>query len=145
MCGDFFPPTGFVPLFWTEISSKDFSRTFKDTFPIFYGLHSMLKKKPWVCVLAQLEQFYSEGLSLFFRFLANWESGLEKVSTKFQGLSGTDCNFQGFSRPWIFILKFKDCQGDCKPWKIEEKKNQMKTPAVCFLNHKVYSPSNLKS
>ena len=34
-----------------------------------------------------------------------------KVSIEIQGLSSTDCNFQGLSRPWIFILKFKDIQG----------------------------------
>ena len=31
-----------------------------------------------------------------------------KIGNKFQGLSSTDCNFQGLLRPWIFILKFKD-------------------------------------
>ena len=29
------------------------------------------------------------------------------VSIEIQGLSSTDCNFQGHSRPRIFILKFK--------------------------------------
>ena len=42
--------------------------------------------------------------------LGTWESGLDKVSTEIQGLSSTDCNFQRLSRPWIFILKFKDYQ-----------------------------------
>ena len=42
--------------------------------------------------------------------LGTWESGLDKVSTEIQGLASTDCNFQGLSRPWIFILKFKDYQ-----------------------------------
>ena len=32
------------------------------------------------------------------------------VSIEIQGLFSTDCNFQGLSRPWIFILKFKDFQ-----------------------------------
>ena len=36
---------------------------------------------------------------------------LDEISYKFQGLSSTDCNFQGLSRPWIFILKFKNFQG----------------------------------
>ena len=41
-----------------------------------------------------------------------WEALLDKIgNTKFQGLSSTDCNFQGLLRPWIFILKFKDFQG----------------------------------
>ena len=36
---------------------------------------------------------------------------LDKISYEFQGLSSTDCNFQGLSRPWIFIFRFKDFQG----------------------------------
>ena len=51
-------------------------------------------------VLSQHEQFYLKGLSVFV--------GLDKVSTKIQELSSTDCKFQGLSRPWISILKFKD-------------------------------------
>ena len=44
---------------------KDFSRTFKDTFPIFQGLHSMQKRASGLSflVLPQHEQFYPEGLS----------------------------------------------------------------------------------
>ena len=67
-------------------------------------------------VLPQHQQFYSEGLSVFVpcRYL---RIRLDKVSTKIQGLSSTDCNFQGFSRPWIYILKFKDFgQGACEHW-----------------------------
>ena len=37
-------------------------------------------------VLPQHEQFYLKGLSVFV--------GLDKVSTKIQGLSSTDCNFK---------------------------------------------------
>ena len=41
-----------------------------------------------------------------------WEALLDKIgNTKFQGLSSTECNFQGLLRPLIFILKFKDFQG----------------------------------
>ena len=53
------------------------------------------------------EQCYPEGLSVL--------AGLDKVSTEIQGLSSTDCNFQGLSRPWIFILNFKDFQSECEP------------------------------
>ena len=42
-------------------------------------------------VLTKHEQFYPEGPSVF--------AGLDKVSTESQGLSSTDCNFQGPSRP----------------------------------------------
>ena len=53
---------------------KDFSRTFKDTFPIFQGLHSMPKKSVEFMsflVLPQHEQFYPEDISVFapFRYL----------------------------------------------------------------------------
>ena len=37
------------------------------------------------------------------------------VSNEIQGLSSIDHNFQGLSRPSIFILNFKDFQGACKP------------------------------
>ena len=44
---------------------KDFSRTFKDTFPIFQGLHLVQKRALSLSflVLPQHEQFYPEGLS----------------------------------------------------------------------------------
>ena len=47
--------------------------------------------------------------------VCSFSFGLDKVSTKIQGLASTDCNFQGLSRPWISILKFKDFQGACEP------------------------------
>ena len=43
----------------------------------------------------QHEQYYPEGLSVF--------AVLDKVSMEIQGLSSTDCNFQGLTRPWIFF------------------------------------------
>ena len=69
---------------------------------------------------------------LCFLFSATWESGLEKVVTKFQGLSSTDCNFQGFSRPWIFILKSKDCQGDVQILENRREKEPNENPS-CLL------------
>ena len=48
---------------------KDFSRTFKDTFPIFFKVSIQCKKEPWVLCLfsvpPQHDQFYPEGLSVF--------------------------------------------------------------------------------
>ena len=48
---------------------KDFSRTFKDTFPIFFKASIQCKKEPWVLCLfsvpPQHDQFYPEGLSVF--------------------------------------------------------------------------------
>ena len=68
--------TGFVPFFEQKIH-KDFSKTFKDTFPTFQGLLSVQKRALSLClflVLPQHEQFYPEGLSLFapFRHLRIW-------------------------------------------------------------------------
>ena len=54
----------------------------------------------------QHEQYYPEGLSVF--------AGLDKVSTKIQGLSSTNCNFQGLSRPWIFIF-IQGLSSACEP------------------------------
>ena len=72
---------------------KDFSRTFKDTFPIFQGLHLLQKRALSLSflVLPQHEQFYPEGLSWFTPFHLQLSLN-EKVSTKIQGLSRTqDC------------------------------------------------------
>ena len=66
-------------------------------------------------VLPQHEQFFPEGLSVFAPFSLEFYLNY-KVSIEIQGLSSTECNFQGLSRPWIFILKFKDFQGACEPW-----------------------------
>ena len=42
--------------------------------------------------------------------------GWINLAPKFKAGSSTDCNFQGFSRRWIFILKFKDFQDACQPY-----------------------------
>ena len=50
---------------------KDFLRTFKVTFSIFKGLHSVQKRAWSLClflVLPQHEKFYPEGLSVFASF-----------------------------------------------------------------------------
>ena len=47
---------------------KDFSRAFKDTFPIFEGLHSVQKtslESMSYLVLPQHESFHSEGLCIY--------------------------------------------------------------------------------
>ena len=96
--------TRFVPFFEQKI--QGFSRT---PFSTKKSLESMS-----FLVLPQHEQLYREGLSLFAP-LGTWESGLDKINTESQGLSGTDCNFHGPSRPLIFILKLKDFQGASEP------------------------------
>ena len=105
--------SGFVPVFdqKNQVLFKDiqghishFSRT---PFSTKKSLESMS-----FLVLPQHEQFYLKGLSVFV--------GLDKVSTKIQGLSSTDCNIQGLSRPVISILKFKDFQSVCEPCSLFE-------------------------
>ena len=55
----------------------------------------------------QHEQFYPKGLSAFAPFSLEFYLNY-RVSIEIQGLSSTDCNFQGLSRPWMFLLKY--CQ-----------------------------------
>ena len=88
--------------FWTKVS-----RTFQGHISHFLRTPFSAKKslKSMSFLVLPQEQFYPEGLSVF--------TGLDKVKTKSQGFSRTDCNFQ--SRTWICILKFKDFQGACKP------------------------------
>ena len=64
------------------------------------------KKEPWVYVLFSSTTTWAI-LSWRSFILGTWESGLDKVSTEIQGLSSTDCNFQGLSRPWTFYFKFQ--------------------------------------
>ena len=78
--------TGFVPSFEQKI--QGLSRT------------PFNAKKALGTFLFQLfhnEQFYPDGVSVFGPF-GTWESGLDKASTEIQGLSSTDCNFQGLSK-----------------------------------------------
>ena len=113
LTGCFFLPRGpfsFCPfwsnrvrtLFWTKCS-KTFQGLSRTHFPFLK--HSIqCKKEPWVYV------FFSSSTTwviLSWRcfwvclLLATWESGLDKVSTRMQGLSSIDCNFQEFSSPWL--------------------------------------------
>ena len=71
---------------------------------------------------------YVSARSIYFHIR---HSMLDEISYKFQGLSSTDCNFQGLSRPWIFILKFKDFQGACEPWYNEA----INAPNVTCITH----------
>ena len=101
-----FVNTGFVP--FSEQKFQGLFRTFGDTFPISQG-SIQCNKEPQVYV------FFSSST----RAILSWRSfrvvGLDKVTTESQGLSRTDRNFQGLSRPWIFIFKFKDFQGAREP------------------------------
>ena len=57
-----------------------------------------------ILVLPQHEQFYPEGLSVFAPFSLKYYLNY-KVSIEIQGLSSTDCNFQGLSRCTQTLLK----------------------------------------
>ena len=55
------------------------------------------KKEPWVYVFFSSTTTWAI-LSWRSFILGTWESGLDKVSTEIQGLSSTDCNFQGLKK-----------------------------------------------
>ena len=90
--------TGFVHFFEQKIQwlFKDFqghiSHFLKDSI--------QCKKEPWICLLWFFHNTFNFILKVFLclLLLSTWESGLDKVSTKIQGLSSTNCNFFGLSR-----------------------------------------------
>ena len=89
---------------------KDFSRTFRDTFSIFQGLHSVQKRALSLCLFWFFHNTSNFIPKVFLCLLISLRSSSKlnyKVSIELQGLSSTDSNFQVLSRPWIFILKFK--------------------------------------
>ena len=91
-------------LFWTKTS-----RTFQGlsrTHFAFFKDSIQCKKEIWVYVFFSSTTTWAI-LSWRSFILGTWESGLDKVSTEIQGLSSTDCNFQGLSRPWTFYFKFQ--------------------------------------
>ena len=97
------PDPGFIPFFEQKIQGL-----FKDTICIFQGLLSVQS----LCLFLVLPHQENFILTVFvfapfpLQFFLNYS-----VSIEIQGLSSTDCNFQGLSRPWIFFLKGKDFQG----------------------------------
>ena len=105
-------PTGFAPFCWTKNS-----RTFQGHISHFSRTPFNAQKESRVYVFFSSStsgEFYPEGLWICsFSFTVS-------LSNEIQGLSSTDCKFQELSRPWIFILKFKDFfkdfQGACEPW-----------------------------
>ena len=110
-----------LPSIYNKVFVPSFEQTiqglFRTHFPFFKD-SIQCKKELWVY------SFFSSSTtwvilsrrsfcvcSFFFRVQLNY-----KISTEIQGPSVTDCNFQGLSWPWIFILKFKAFQDVCKPW-----------------------------
>ena len=98
--------TGFRPFFEQE-KFKDFSRTFQGLSGTYFPFSRTLFSAKKSLVLPQHEQFYPKGLSAFAPFSLEFYLNY-RVSIEIQGLSSTDCDFQGLSRPWIFLLKY--CQ-----------------------------------
>ena len=99
-------------LFWTK-NSRTFQGLSRTNFPFFK--HSIQhQKEPRVYDIFSSSTTWA-NLSWRSFCVCSFSFGLDKVSIKIQGLASTDCNFQGLSRPWISILKFKDFQCACEP------------------------------
>ena len=112
-------------LFWTK-TSKTFQGLSRTHFPFFKD-SIQCTKEPWVYVFFSSTTTWAI-LSWRSFILGTWESGLDKVSTEIQGLSSTDCNFQGLSRPWTFYFKF---QGLSRTFKVRA--NPVLRPVLkCF-------------
>ena len=111
-------------LFWTKTSRtlQGLSRThfafFKDSI--------QCKKEIWVYVFFSSTTTWAI-LSWRSFILGTWESGLDIVSTEIQGLSSTDYNFQGLSRPWTFYFKF---QGLSRTFKVRANPGSLRSRAV---------------
>ena len=122
-------------LFWTKTSRtlQGLSRThfafFKDSI--------QCKKEIWVYVFFSSTTTWAI-LSWRSFILGTWESGLDKVSTEIQGLSSTDYNFQGLSRPWTFYFKF---QGLSRTFKVRA--NPVNQSINQSINQKLYSRGHL--
>ena len=84
--------------FWTKNS-----RTFQGHISHFSRTPFSAKKEPSVYIFCSwttwaISSWRPFNLCLLLLSLATRESGLDKGSTEIQGLSSTDCNFQGLSR-----------------------------------------------
>ena len=95
---------GFVP-FFEQKTSRTFQGLSRTHFAFFKD-SIQCKKEIWVYVFFSSTTTWAI-LSWRSFILGTWESGLDKVTTEIQGLSSTDCNFQGLSRPWTFYFKFQ--------------------------------------
>ena len=97
-------------LFWTKNS-----RTFQGQISHFSSTPFSTKKSLESMKFLVLPQHEQNNLSWRSFCVCSFSFGLDKVSIKIQGLASTDCNSQRLSRPWIFILKFKDFRCACEP------------------------------
>ena len=103
-------------LFWTK-NLRTFQGLSRTHFPYFsrspFNAKMNLEYYVFFWFLHNTTNFILK-VFLCLILVGTWESGLDKVSTEIQELSSNNCNFQGFSRPRIFILKFTDFQGVCE-------------------------------
>ena len=96
----------FVPFFEQKIQGrfKDFhghiSHFSRTLFSAKESLESIFFGSSTTWVILSQRSFCVCSFSLEFYLIF-------QVSIEIQGLSITDCNFQGLSRPWIIILKFR--------------------------------------
>ena len=96
----------FVPFFEQKIQGrfKDFhghiSHFSRTLFSAKESLESIFFVSSTTWVILSQRSFCVCSFSLEFYLIF-------QVSIEIQGLSITDCNFQGLSRPWIIILKFR--------------------------------------
>ena len=91
--------SGFLNFWQTNLKTfQGLSRTYLP----FFKDSVQWKREPWIYV------FFSSSatwpiLSWRSFCVCSFSFGSDKVSTEIQGLSTTDCYFQGLSRPWIPI------------------------------------------
>ena len=93
------PTQGSYP--FLDKTSRTFQGLSTTHFPFFKN-SIQCRKEPWVYVFFSSTTAWAI-LSWRSFILGSWESGLDKVSTEIQGLSSTNCNFQGLSR-WVQTL-----------------------------------------
>ena len=99
-------------------------------------------KRPWVYV------FFTSSttwviLSLMSFCVCSFLFGVHlnyKVSGEFQGLSSSNCNFQGILRPWIFNLKFKDLRANPENYNVCWKTKQWSV-TFFLIRHSAYCVS----
>ena len=93
---NWFPLYRVRTLFWTK-TSRTFQGLSRTPFSSEKSLESVFFSSITAWAILSWRSF----------ILGTWEAGLDKVSTEIQGLSSTDWNFQGLSRPWTFYFKFQ--------------------------------------
>ena len=97
-----FEVTGFVPFFEQNVLRR--FKDFQEHISHFWSTPFNAKKSlEYVFFSSSATWVILSWRCLWvFLLLATWESGLDKVSTRIQGLSSIDCNFQEFSSPWLW-------------------------------------------